>query len=333
VLASRRAVAIAAVATTFVVPSSSLATEVLVFAIAAMACNLLLGYTGLLSFGQGIFFGVGAYTASLAVLRAGAGLATCLAVALAAGAVAAAFVGALSIRRRGVYFVMLTLAFAQLAYFVAYTGSSVTGGENGLLDVHRPALGAFGVALSLRSTRAYYVAVALVFLAVFFGLQRVTRSPFGSTLVAIRDNEERAIAVGYHTRLYKIVAFAISGAVTAVAGALYAMSLQFAPLSNIDVAMSEQILITTIIGGTGSLLGSVLGAVFYVVVGDALASIWPRWMLLLGLLLIAIVMFMRRGLWGALESLVGLVRARRPGGAAPAEPGAPPVPKEAADGD
>jgi branched-chain amino acid transport system permease protein len=208
---------------------------------------------------------------------------------------------------------MLTLAFAQLAYYLAYRGNKVTGGENGLLDVHRPPLGAAGVELaSLSSSGAYYAFVAAVFVAIFLGLQRVTRSPFGSTLVAIRDNEERAIAVGYDTRSYKILAFVLSGAVTAVAGALYAMSLQFCPLSNIDPVMSEQILITTIIGGTGSLLGSVLGATFLVVVGEALAAIWPRWLLLLGLLLIAIVLFMRGGLWGGLEALAGHVRGLRP---------------------
>jgi branched-chain amino acid transport system permease protein len=304
---------IAAVALPLVLPSTSLATEVLVFAIAGMACNLLLGYTGLLSFGQGIFFGVGAYATSLAVLHSHAGLFTSLLSGLLAGAATALVVGALSIRRRGVYFVMLTLAFAQFAYFLAYTNSKVTGGENGLLDVTRPPLVAFGLQLSpLDSSGAYYAVVAAAFLVVLFGLQRVTRSPFGSTLVAIRDNEERASAVGYDTRHYKILAFVISGAVTALAGGLYALSLQFCPLSNIDASMSEQILIITIMGGTGSLLGSVLGSAFLVTFGELLAAIWPRWMLLLGLLLVAVVIFMRGGLWGGLVSLTAQVRALRP---------------------
>lgn len=311
---SNRTVAAVAVAVTvalpFVLPSASLATEVLIFGIAAMGCNLLLGYTGLLSFGQGIFFGLGAYVASLALLRTGAGLFTSLLLALACGGAAAAFVGALSIRRRGVYFVMLTLAFSQLAYFIAYTANGITGGENGLLDVPRPPLSVLGIRLAALSTSAsYYALVAAVFLAIFFGLQRVIRSPFGSTLVGIRDNEERAIAVGYDTRAFKILAFVISGAITAVAGALYAISLQFCPISNIEFAMSEQILIMTIIGGTGSLFGSVLGASFLVVVGEMLAAIWPRWMLLLGLLLVGIVIFMRGGLWGGVEAIVR--RARR----------------------
>jgi branched-chain amino acid transport system permease protein len=300
------------VALPLVLPSASLATEVLVFAIAAMGCNLLLGYTGLLSFGQGIFFGLGAYLASLALLHTGAGLLTSVLFALVAGGATAAVVGALAIRRRGVYFVMLTLAFAQVAYFIAYTAKRITGGENGLLDVPRPPLAFFGVQLSsLGSSLSYYAFVAAIFLAVLFGLQRVIRSPFGATLVGIRDNEERAIAIGYDTRGLKILAFVISGAITAVAGALYAVSLQFSPISNIEFAMSEQILIMTIIGGTGSFFGSVLGAAFLVVVGELLSAVWPRWMLLLGMLLIGIVIFMRGGLWGGIEAIVQHLRGRR----------------------
>jgi len=304
------AVAIA-LALPVLLPSSSLASEVLIFGIAAMACNLLLGYTGLLSFGQGVFFGLGAYVASLALLHAHVGVVNSLALALIAGGAAAAVIGALSIRRRGIYFVMLTLAFAQMAYFIATTARSVTGGENGLLDVPRPPLVLLGFTIStLRGSARFYWLVAALFVLSFLLLQRVVRSRFGTTLLAIRENEERAIAIGYPTRDFKIVAFMISGALTGVAGALYALSLQFSPISNIEYAMSEHILLATIIGGTGSFLGSVLGAGFMVIVGDALSSIWPRWMLLLGALLIAIVVFLRGGLWGGLESLARRIAAR-----------------------
>ena len=295
-----------------VLPSASLATEVLVFGIAAMGCNLLLGYTGLLSFGQGVFFGLGAYLASLALLHARVGLLTSLGVALAGGAVAAAIIGALSIRRRGIYFVMLTLAFAQMAYFVASTAKGITGGENGLLDVPRPPITVLGVTVTgLKTSGTYYTFVAVVFLLVFVAVQRVVRSPFGSTLLAIRENEERAIALGYDTTRFKVLAFVISGAMTGLAGALYALSLQFSPISNIEYAMSEQILIATIIGGTGSFFGSLVGAGFFVIVGDLLSAIWPRWLLLLGALLIAIVVFMRGGLWGGIQAIAQHARRRR----------------------
>ncbi len=309
-LATAAAVAVT-IALPIALPSASLASEVLVFGIAAMSCNLLLGYTGLLSFGQGAFFGIGAYAASLALLHARVGVVTSLAVALAAGGGVAVLVGALAIRRRGIYFVMLTLAFAQMAYFVASTARAVTGGENGLLDVPRPPIALLGVTVStLRGSTRFYGLVAVVFLLAFALLQRVVRSPFGSTLLAIRENEERATALGYDTRRFKIAAFALAGALTAVAGALYALSLQFSPISNIEYAMSEQILIATIIGGTGSFLGSLLGAGFTVIVGDLLSAVWPRWMLLMGLLLIASVIFLRGGLWGGLTAL-----ARRAPGA------------------
>ncbi len=296
----------------FVLPSTSLAIEVLIFSIAALGCNLLLGYTGLLSFGQGIFFGMGSYATSLCLQRLDAGLVTSLLLAFVVGGLVAAVVGGLSIRRRGIYFVMLTLAFAQMFYFMAYTASGLTGGDNGLLDVPRPPLRVFGFEIStLGASLSYYVFVAVLFLAIFVALRRIIHSPFGSTLLAIRDNEERATAIGYNTRYFKIVAFMISGSITAVAGGLYAMFLNFAPLSNIEHLMGEQILFMTIIGGTGSLFGSFLGAGFLIVVGDVLSAIWPRWLMLLGFLLIAIVLFMRGGLWGCIESLMGRFRGHQ----------------------
>lgn len=292
--------------------SASLACEVLIFSMATLGCNLLLGYTGLLSFGQAIFFGIGAYATSLSLLHLGAGLLPSLAVAMIVGGLAAAAVGALAIQRQGIYFVMLTLAFGQMFYFIAYTASDVTGGDNGLLGIPRPPLGLLGIPLlSLASNQAFYGLVVVLFVLVFMWLRRLTRSPFGSTLLAIRDNETRALAVGYNTRYFKIAAFIVSGIVTALAGGLYAALLQFAPLSNIDLAMSQQILIMTIIGGTGSLIGSLLGATFIVLVSNGLSAIWPRWLLLLGLLLVAVVIFMRGGLWGGLESLYRMLHERR----------------------
>jgi branched-chain amino acid transport system permease protein len=292
----------------FVLPSVSMATEVLVFVIAALGCNLLLGYAGLLSFGQGIFFGIGAYAAGLTMIHLGTGIVAGLAAAAAVSGIAGIVVGALSIQKRGIYFVMLTLAFAQMFYFVAYAAADVTGGDNGLLNVPRPPLDAFGVRLlSLATPGSFYTLAAIVFLVIFVFLERVVASPFGSTLVAIRENEERAIALGYNTRIFKVVAFAISGTVTGIAGGLYALFLNFAPLSNIDVGMSERILIVTILGGTGSLFGSFLGGTFYVVLSNLLSGLWARWLLILGLVLIVTVLYVRGGLWSAVERLVALL--------------------------
>jgi branched-chain amino acid transport system permease protein len=287
--------------------SGTLASEILIYALAVAACNLLLGYTGLLSFGQGIFFGLGSYVAGLLLLRTPLPVPAMLVVALVAGAATAAAVGWLSIRRQGVYFVMLTLAFSQMFYFLAYTFSGLTGGDNGLLDVPRPSLA--GVPLS--DPWSYYAYVAVLFLALFATLQRVALSTFGRTLLAIRDNEARARAIGFPVRAFKVAAFAISGAVTAVAGALHAMLIGVAPLSNIEYHTSETLLIMTIIGGSANLFASVLGAAAYLVAGDLLSAIWPRWLLLLGLILIVIALFLQRGLWGLIERAAALV-SRRP---------------------
>jgi len=287
--------------------SGILATEILIFALAVTACNLLLGYTGLLSFGQGIFFGSGSYIAGILLTRTGIPAGVMLPLAVVGGAALAALVGWFAIRRQGVYFVMLTLAFSQLFFFLAYTFSDITGGDNGLLDVPRPSF----AGETLSSPWSYYVYVAIIFLVVFALLLRAIQSTFGRTLIAIRENEERAIAVGYPIKAFKVAAFAISGAVTALAGALHAMLIGVAPLTNIEHHTSEVILIMTIIGGSTSLIASVIGAASYLLLADWLSVIWPRWLLLLGLALIVVSLFAQKGLWGLLEKLVAALSSKR----------------------
>lgn len=300
-----------AVAAVLIMPvfmkSGILATEILIFALAVTACNLLLGYTGLLSFGQGIFFGSGSYIAGIMLTRTGLPVGVMLPVAIVSGAALATLVGWFAIRRQGVYFVMLTLAFSQLFFFLAYTFSDITGGDNGLLDVPRPSFG--GTVLS--STWSYYTYVAIIFLVVFALLLRAIQSTFGRTLIAIRENEERAIAVGFPIKAFKVTAFAISGAVTALAGALHAMLIGVAPLTSIEHHTSEMILIMTIIGGSTSLIASVLGAASYLLLADWLSVIWPRWLLLLGLALIVVSLFAQKGLWGLLEKLVATLTSKQ----------------------
>ncbi|WP_226936016.1 branched-chain amino acid ABC transporter permease [Pseudogemmobacter faecipullorum] len=279
--------------------SGILASEILIYALIAAACNLLLGYTGLLSFGQGIFFGVGSYVAGIFLTRYGLPVWMVLVMATLLGAAIATLVGWLSIRRQGVYFVMLTLAFSQLFYFLAYTFADITGGDNGLMDVPRPVV--FGMALN--SAWSFYTYTAVSFLALFALMLRATQSTFGRTLIAVRDNEERAAAIGFPVKAFKTAAFAISGAVTAYAGALKAMLIGVAPLANIEHHTSEMILIMTIIGGSTSLFASVLGASAYLLLADWLSQIWPRWLLLLGLALVVVALFLQKGLWGLVEKL------------------------------
>jgi branched-chain amino acid transport system permease protein len=284
--------------------SGSLASEVLIFALAALGCNLLLGYTGLLSFGQGIFFGIGSYTLGIVLTRTGLPMTLVLALAIIMGAVVAGLVGWLAIRQKGVYFVMLTLALTQMFYFIAYSTPELTGGDNGLLDIPMLPLSVFGHVVLPNSTAwEYYTFVAILFVLAYWSFQRVVDSIFGRTLLAIRDNPARATALGYNIIHFKMVAFMLSGAITALAGALYAMMTGIAPLTSINYHMSEVILLVTVLGGTGSLIASVLGAAFYVIVSDWLSHLWPRWLLLFGLLLMAVSLYMQGGLWGACKTL------------------------------
>lgn len=282
-------------------------------AIAVLGCQLLLGYTGLMSFGQGIFFGIGAYASGWVGTKLGFGMPAMLATGALLGAAAALLTGFFAIRQRGVYFVMLTLAFAQLFYFLAYSFRGVTGGDNGMTDIPRPPMSLLGLyTVNLDSPQAFYVFCAVLLFAAYFFLRRVTSSPFGTTLVAIRENETRAKAIGYNLSVFKLLAFAFSGLLTGLAGALYAPFLGIATLTNIDVAMGQSILIMTIIGSGGSLFGSLLGALFYVVLSSWLSSIWPRWPMLIGFMLIAISLYSPSGLWGQLQNTIGsLVKTRR----------------------
>jgi branched-chain amino acid transport system permease protein len=291
--------------------SGSLASEVLIFGLAAMGCNLLLGFTGLLSFGQGVFFGLGSYTIALTLTRWPLPMPLALVLAMVMGALGAALVGWVAIRQKGTYFVMLTLAFSQMFYFIAYTATGLTGGDNGLLDIPRPNIAVLGHTLwSLATPWQFYGFVALVFLLAFWLLQKVSRSTFGRTLLAVRDNEERAGAIGYNLKLLKLQAFVISGAVTGLAGALHAMMTGIAPLSNAEYHTSEMILVMTVIGGAGNLFASVLGSAFYLLMADWLSSLWPRWLLLLGLVLMAVSLWMQRGLWGLGESVWRRIRSK-----------------------
>ncbi len=299
-----------AVALPFFVSSPTLAGSVLIYAVAAMACNLLLGYGGLLSFCQGAFFGLGGYLYGWVLLRAHLGVATALGLALLGCGLIAGVIGAVAIRRKGLYFVMLTLAFAQLFYFIAYSLPALTGGDNGMEGLPRlTTLLPFVSRLPIDDSHALYILIAIVFIAAYGLLLRVIDSPFGSVLIGIRENEHRVGPLGYNVRHYKTLAFVLSGALTGLAGAVDGMLLGMVPLSNIDIGTSQTILIAAILGGSGSLSGSVFGAAALVVASDFLSDLWPRWQMVLGVLLVLLVIFAPDGLSGLWRSVVS--RARR----------------------
>jgi branched-chain amino acid transport system permease protein len=198
---------------------------------------------------------------------------------------------------------MLTLAFAQMGYFAMLAWKDVTGGENGFSGLPRT-FSLFG--LPIASALSFYLLSAGAFLVAFLAVQRINASPFGTVMTAIRENEARSEALGYDVRLYKIVALAISGGIAGLSGALHAAFLGFVPPNNIELEMSQRILVMAIIGGVGSPAGALVGSGFYTLVSELLSELWARWLALIALLLIAIVLFLPGGLWS-----IGARLARR----------------------
>jgi branched-chain amino acid transport system ATP-binding protein len=295
---------LAMIALPFALPALGLSlntgTTVVIFAIATMGLNLCVGTTGLVSFGHSIWFGIGAYAAGLIQLHwFGGEIWLPLLLSMIVVAVTAAIVGVLILRRRGVYFSLLTLALAALTYTVAFRWSEVTGGEDGLAGLKRGRIGPF----SLDNALAYYIAVALIGLGVLYVLLRLVRSPFGHVLVAIRENQLRATFQGYPVERYKLAVFVISAVVTGLAGALLAFQTYLVSAEAVSVPFSGELLAMVVIGGMRSLLGPALGALFFILFRE-LFSIWtPNWLLWFGLIFVAFVLYSPTGLVGIWATL------------------------------
>jgi len=290
---------LAAIALLPFVVRPALASEIWIFAIFGLGLNLLLGYTGLLSFGQGTFFGSAAYVAGWLLKYYGINVLFALGIGVAVGALSAAVVGYLCVQRSGLYFIMLTFALNQLFYFVAYQWTSVTGGEDGMPGVPRPAM--FGI--DFKDPLNYYAFVSVLFLVSFWSMKRVVESPLGKILVAIRENEVRAEAVGYNVPRFKLLAFVIGGAFSGVAGVLYAMLFGIVPLETISFVTSGNVVFATLIGGSGSLYGPVIGSFVFIWLSESVSTLWARWPLLLGVAFIVVVLFFRGGVVEAWDRL------------------------------
>ncbi len=269
----------------------AIATEIWIFAIFGLGLNLLVGYSGLLSFGQSTFFGSAAYTAGYLLKHQGINVFAALAIGILVGAVSAAVVGYLCVQRSGLYFIMLTFALNQMFYFTAYQWTSVTGGEDGMPGVPRPAVLGFDV----RQPLAYYAVVAACFILALWVMKRIVESPLGKILQAIRDNELRAEALGYNASRMKLAAFVIGGAFSGLAGVLYAMLFGIVPLEAIGFVFSGNVVFATLIGGSGSLYGPVIGSFVFIWLSESVSAVWARWPLLLGVAFVIVVLFFRGG--------------------------------------
>ncbi|HTT80577.1 MAG TPA: branched-chain amino acid ABC transporter permease [Stellaceae bacterium] len=274
-------------------------TEILIWGLLAMSSDILIGYTGMVSFGHSAFFGLGMYGAAAALLLvAPPNLGLALVLGLVAAAVVSGFVAYFSTRLRDIYFAITTLIFSQIFYVVIFTWTAVTGGENGLTFT-RPHLaipGLFSIPFTGRSLHWFVLAVVA---GSYLLLRRIMQSPFGMVLQSIRENEARTRAVGYPIERYKIVAVMLSGLFAGLAGVLYALQNEFAAPDFVFFLVSGEVVIYNVIGGVGTLVGPIVGAAFFLLLQEGLSSFFTEYYLIpLGLIFIAIVIFMPQGLLG-----------------------------------
>jgi ABC-type branched-subunit amino acid transport system permease subunit len=277
----------------------ALVSEIFIFAIFAMSLDLLVGFTGLLSLGHAAFFGLGAY--SVAVLGAQFDINPWLGLAagIAIAGCGAALIGFFCVRTGGIPFLMLTLAFSQLVFSVALKWRDVTGGSDGIAITDKP--GFFGFDLS-HSLPMYFMALSFFALA-YLGLRRLLNSPLGHAFVGIRENEQRMLAIGYPTRTYKLISFTIAGAVAGLAGGLYAIFNSFISADAVYWTASGDILIMTMLGGAGTLIGPAMGAAVFLLMKNVVSSYNEHWLAIIGVTFICCVMFFPGGLWGTLQKL------------------------------
>jgi branched-chain amino acid transport system permease protein len=270
--------------------------KALCFALFACAFNLLIGYVGLLSFGHALFFGWASYVSAHAAKVWGVTPEIAILSGAAVAALFGAIVGALAIRRQGIYFAMITLALAQMMFFFAVQ-APFTHGEDGIQAVPRGRL--FGL-INLSDQTSMYSTVLVIFLACFLLIYRIINSPFGEVLKAIRENEPRAISLGYRTDRYKLLAFVLSATFAGIAGATKALVFQLASLTDVDWPMSGEVILMTLVGGLGTLFGPVAGAFFMVTLENYLTTIGQWVFVVQGVIFVVCVLLFRRGLIGEL---------------------------------
>ncbi len=274
--------------------------KALCFALFACAFNLLIGYVGLLSFGHALFFGWASYVGAHAAKVWGLSPELAIAAGTAAAAGLGTIVGALAIRRQGIYFAMITLALAQMMYFFAIQ-APFTHGEDGIQAVPRGKLFGF---IDLANQTSLYVTVLVIFLGCFLLIYRIINSPFGEVLKAIRENEPRAISLGYKTDRYKLIAFVLSATFAGVAGTSKALVFQLASLTDVDWPMSGEVILMTLVGGLGTLFGPVVGAFFMVTLENYLTTMGQWVFVVQGLIFVVCVLLFRRGIIGEIAHLL-----------------------------
>ncbi|MEJ6024144.1 branched-chain amino acid ABC transporter permease [Ramlibacter sp. PS4R-6] len=281
--------------------------KLLCFALFACAFNLLLGFTGLLSFGHAAFFGMAAYIAGWIVKEQGWGPAAGILAGTVSGALLGLVFGLVAIRRQGIYFAMITLALSQMVFFFCLQ-APFTHGEDGLQGVPRGNL--FGI-LPLADDRVMYYVVLAVFVACFLGILRIVTSPFGQVLKMIRENEPRTTSLGYDVDKYKLLAFVLSAGLAGLAGSLKTLVMGFASLTDVHWTMSGEVILMSLLGGVGTFFGPVLGAGIVIALQDTLADKAGSWVnVIIGVIFVVCVLAFRKGIVGELHAFMERRRAR-----------------------
>ena len=281
-------------------PYDALAVNILVFGLFAVGYNLTYGYTGMLSFGHAALFGLGAYGAGICIAKFGWHVLPALGLGTLVAGIGAALIGWFATRTRGIYFAMVTLAAAQVVYYIAFQWVSMTGGEDGLRGVNVGVMNLFGLSLNLLDPRTKYYAILVVVGLALWIFSRILQSPFGAVLEAVRENETRAAACGYNVRRVRLLAFTLSGLFSGLAGGLYSIHLSVVPIETLHYFTSANVLMMTLLGGMGTFFGPFVGAFTYLLLADIITVITVHWQLFVGGLFVFLILFFPRGIWGSL---------------------------------
>ncbi len=282
----------------------ALLSEIIVWGLFAMSLDILIGYTGMVSFGHAVFFGLGAYGTALSIIHYQSGLWLAILVGMGTAGMAAVFIGFISRRLGGIYFAITTLVFSEILYRIIFAWTSLTGGENGL-NFHTPHLYLPGlINLSLNNSYIIYFFILTIVIIVYLAIRRITCSPFGKVLESIRENEERAQTIGYNVDNYKLLAVVVSGLVAGLSGSLYALLKAYAAADFLFFIVSGEGVIWNVLGGIGTLVGPMVGAGIYIILREVISSWTDQYLIVVGSVFVFMVIFFPQGIVGYLKKVV-----------------------------
>jgi len=288
----------------FWAPSMGLATQIVIFALFGLSFNILFGYTGLLSFGHAAFFGLGAYASALCLKHLDLNVWSSLGIAMVLAAILALIIGFLSLRLSGLAFAFVTLAFAEMIYFIFFHWRSLTGGDDGLTLIPVPKVSIVGIiSFGLTNPFARYYFILAVVIIAYVAIYLILNSPFGKVLRGIRENPERTAFLGYNVSLYRLISFILSGSFSGMAGALFALHLNFVPIQSLHWSTSGHVVVLTLIGGSRFFLGPALGSLVIMLIEDWVNIWFEQWELVVGIFFVVVVLFIPIGLAGIFEKL------------------------------